>query len=386
MQAELEVTTSPRALFDIPEDVTYLNCANMAPQLRSITEAGLAAVRARAAPWMLPAKDWFFPAETLRNLAAQVLGTDSDAVALVPAVSYGIATAAANLPVAPGQSIVVLDQEFPSNVYAWRALAKRTGARIETIRRETGEEWTDALLRSIGEDTAIVAVPQCHWTDGSRVDLEAVGKRCRSVGAGFVIDASQSLGACPLNLETVQPDFVAAVGYKWLLGPYSLAYLYVAPKWRATGIPLEHSWLTRARSDDFARLVEYTDDYRPGARRFDMGEFLQFVLAPMAIAALQQVLCWGVESIEKSLSILTNHVAERAASAGYLVLPREQRCSHMIGFRFPGGIPAGLSTALELAKVFVSLRGDAVRVAPHLYNDIRDIDRLFEVLHSLPTR
>src|SRR5260370_12677339 len=131
MQAELEITTSPRALFEIPEDVTYLNCANMAPQLRSITEAGLAAVRARATPWMLPTKDWFFPAETLRNLAAQVLGTDSDSVALVPAVSYGIATAAANLPVAPGQSIVVLDQEFPSNVYAWRALARRTGARIE---------------------------------------------------------------------------------------------------------------------------------------------------------------------------------------------------------------------------------------------------------------
>jgi selenocysteine lyase/cysteine desulfurase len=335
---------------------------------------------------MLPAKDWFFPAETLRNLAAQVLGTDSDSMALVPAVSYGIATAAANLPVAAGQSLVVLDQEFPSNVYAWRALAKRTGARIKTVRRETGEEWTDALLRSIGEDTAIVAVPQCHWTDGSRVDLEAVAKRCRSVGAGFVIDASQSLGACPLNLETVQPDFVAAVGYKWLLGPYSLSYLYVAPKWRANGIPLEHSWLTRAGSEDFARLVEYTDDYRPGARRFDMGQFLQFVLAPMAIAALQQVLRWGVARIEKSLSILTNHVAERAASAGYLVLPREQRCSHLIGFRFPGGIPAGLSTALEQAKVFVSLRGDAVRVAPHLYNDIRDIDRLFEVLHSLPKR
>jgi selenocysteine lyase/cysteine desulfurase len=103
----------------------------------------------------------------------------------------------------------------------------------------------------------------------------------------------------------VQPDFLVAVGYKWLLGPYGLGYLYVAPKWQERGIPLEQSWLTRAGSEDFARLVDYRDKYRPGARRFDMGEFPQFALAPMAMAALRQILAWGVNNIQETISALT---------------------------------------------------------------------------------
>ena len=188
-----------RDLFEIPEDITYLNCASMAPQLRCVTEAGLRAVRTKASPWTLSGPEWFSASEELRVLAARVMGTDSDAVALVPAASYGIATAAANLPLSPGQTIVILHQQFPSNVYAWYELAKKKGGRVVVAQREPGVDWTEALLGAIDENTAIVAVPQCHWTDGSKVDLERVGQRARDVGAGLVIDASQSLGASPLE-------------------------------------------------------------------------------------------------------------------------------------------------------------------------------------------
>jgi selenocysteine lyase/cysteine desulfurase len=366
-------------LFDIPEGVTYLNCANMAPQLRMVTAAGIEAVRAKAAPWKLSAPDWFSAAERLRGLAATVIGADPDGVALVPAASYGIATAAANLPFAAKQTIVLLDQEFPSNVYAWRELAKRQNGRVVTVVRQAGENWTEALLRVIDRDTAIVAVPHCHWTDGSTVDLELVGERTHAVGAALVVDASQSLGASHLDLERVKPDFLTAVGYKWLLGPYGLGYLYVAPQWRASGVPFEQSWLTRAGSEDFARLVEYRDEYRAGARRFDMGEFPQFVLAPMAIAALEQILAWGVGRIEATLATMTERVALLAAESRYSLLPPPDRSAHMIGMR-PGTIPADLPKALVDANVFVSIRGDSIRVAPHVYNEPKDIDRLFEVL------
>ena len=352
----------------------------MAPQLRSVTEAGLDAVRAKASPWELSAPQWFSGAETLRTLAAQLLGVDADGVALVPAVSYGLAIAAANVPVSANQTIVLLDQEFPSNVYTWRELARKTGGRIVTVRPLANASWTEALDDAIDENTAIVAVPQCHWTDGSKIDLQRVAKRVREIGAALVIDASQSLGACPLDLGRVQPDFLVAVGYKWLLGPYGLGYLYVAPKWRQSAMPLEQSWLTRAGSEDFTRLVQYTDEYRPGARRFDMGEFPQFVLAPMAIAALRQILVWGVTKIQTALSGLTAKMAQTAAENGYLVPPPDQRCSHMIGIRHPKAIPSGLVALLKEAKVFVSIRGDSIRIAPHLYNDLSDIDRLFEVL------
>src|SRR5262249_35730566 len=158
---------------------------------------------------------------------------------------------------------------------------------------------------------------------------------------------SQSLGACPLDLGRVQPDFLVAVGYKWLLGPYGLGYLYVAPKWRQSAMPLEQSWLTRAGSEDLTRLVQYTDEYRPGARRCDMGEFPQFVLAPMAIAALRQILVWGVTQIQTALSGLTAKIAQTAAENGYLVPPPDQRCGHMIGIRHPEAIPTGLVALLK---------------------------------------
>lgn len=368
-----------RELFDIPRDVAYLNCANMAPQLRAVTESGIAAARAKATPWKLKAADWFSGAEELRALAARVLGTEADAVALVPGVSYGIALAAANLPLAAGQSIVLLEQEFPSNVYAWQQLAQKSSGRVVTVRRTPSADWTEALEQSIDEQTAVVSVPQCHWTDGSRVDLERISERTRAVGAALVIDASQSLGACPLNLERVQPDFLVAVGYKWLLGPYALGYLYVAPKWRG-GTPLEQSWLTRAGSEDFARLVDYPKEYRRGARRFDMGEYPQFVLAPMASAALRQLLGWGVARIAQLLAPLTARVAELAIEHGFAVLPPAQRCAHMIGLRRPSGVQPGLAARLAADNVYVSIRGDCIRVAPHLYNGLSDIDRLFDAL------
>jgi selenocysteine lyase/cysteine desulfurase len=372
-----------RDLFEIPNDVTYLNCANMAPQLKSVTEAGIGAVRAKESPWKLTASEWFSGAEALRGLAAHVLDVEAGGIALVPAVSYGIAVAAQNLPVSPTQTIVLLDREFPSNVYTWRELARKTGCRIRTVKCSCDTSWTEALEQAIDETTAIVAAPHCHWTDGSKVDLERIGERVRKVGGALVIDASQSLGACPLDLARVQPDFLVAVGYKWLLGPYGLGYLYVAPKWRECGMPLEQSWLTRAGSEDFARLVDYRDEYRPGARRFDMGEFPQFVLVPMAMAALRQILAWGVNNIHETISGLTGRIAEYAQSEGYGVLPPDQRCGHMIGLRHPEGIPRELSGLLREAKIFVSIRGDSIRIAPHLYNDGNDFERLFEVLRAV---
>jgi selenocysteine lyase/cysteine desulfurase len=385
IQATTNGIPTDRELFEIPDGVTYLNCANMSPQLRSITAAGINAVRAKAIPWTLSAPQWFSGAEELRSLAARVIGADADGVALVPAVSYGIAIAAANLPLASGQTIVVLDQEFPSNVYAWRELAKEKNGRVVTVLRNAGENWTEALLQAIDETTAIVAVPHCHWTDGSKVDLEVVGESTRGVGAALVIDASQSLGASVLDLERVKPDFLTAVGYKWLLGPYGLGYLYVAPKWRESGVPLEQSWLTRAGSEDFSRLVDYTDDYRAGARRFDMGEFPQFVLTPMAIVALKQILAWGVVRIEAALSAMTERVAQLATESNYSVLPAADRSAHLIGIRPRRGISAELPKALKEANVFVSIRGDSIRVAPHLYNEAKDIDLLFEVLRRTCT-
>jgi selenocysteine lyase/cysteine desulfurase len=379
--------SSERALFDVPPDVTYLNAASLAPRLSAVSRAGADAVRTFASPWLVGNEEWFGAPERLRALAAEIMHADADGIAIVPAVSYGIAVAAANVVVARGQSIVVLEHQFPSNVYAWRDLARARGARLVTVRRAASGMWTDAILEVIDADTAVVAVPNCHWTDGSLIDLARVSARTRSVGAQLVVDASQSLGAYPIDVAAIQPDFLVSVGYKWLLGPLGLGYLYVAERWRTAGVPLERSWLTRAGSENFGSLIDYTDEYRSGARRFDMGEFPQFILLPMACAGLEQILRWGVDRIQQSLATLTQRLAVRARERGYVVADDQGRVGHMVGLRRSSGIPSTLAPALARAKVYVSIRGDAIRVAPHLHNDADDIDRLVACLDgAMPER
>ncbi len=377
---------SQRHLFDIPDGVTFLNAAYMSPQLRSVTQAGLAAVQRKAAPWSVSPQDFFTDPERLRALAGQIVGADAESMALVPSASYGIAIAAANLPVARNQNIIVLHEQFPSHIYAWRQVAQANGAEVRTVHRELHGGWTEAVLDVIDDATAVVAVPHCHWTDGSLVGLEQVGERARQVGAALVVDATQSLGAHPLDVATVQPDFLVAAGYKWLLGPYSLGYLYVAPRWREQSRPLEYGWIHKAGSEDFSRLVAYADDYRPGARRFDVGENSNFVLVPMAIAALSQIVEWGVDKIARRLRALTSEIAEHASELGASTLPSDLRASHLIGLRLPGGLPDGIGERLAAQQIYVSIRGDSIRVGPHLCNTSDDIERLFNALGTLVNR
>ncbi|HKB49188.1 MAG TPA: aminotransferase class V-fold PLP-dependent enzyme, partial [Ktedonobacterales bacterium] len=249
------ILPSQRDLFEIPDDVAYLNCAYMSPLLRAARAAGEAALARKSQPWRITPHDFFADSEAARGLFAELIGADADGVALIPAASYGLAIAAANLPIREGQRILVLEDQFPSNVYVWRDLAARAGAVVETVPRPADFDWTAALLERIDERTAIVAVPHCHWTDGSLVNLVRVGERVRAVGAALVVDATQSLGAAPLSVGEVRPDFLVAATYKWLLGPYSMGFLYAAPEWR-DGRPLEFNWIAREGSEDFAGLVK----------------------------------------------------------------------------------------------------------------------------------
>jgi selenocysteine lyase/cysteine desulfurase len=371
-----------RDLFHIPDDVAYFNCAYTSPLLRAAEAAGQRALQAKRTPWELRPSDFFKSVEALRALFAQLVDTTAENVAIIPAVSYGIALAARNLPVQKGQQIIVLQDQFPSNIYSWRRLAEQAGGRVCAVRRPAGDDWTAALLDAIGPSAAIVAVPNCHWTDGTLIDLVPVGQKCRRQGAALVVDGTQSLGAMPFAVDQIQPDFLVTTSHKWLLGPYSLGFCYVAPKWQE-GIPLEENWLNRAGSQDFSRLVDYRSDYQPGARRFDMGAVSNFFLAPIAAAALGQLLDWTVAAIANTLRRTTDAIARKAESLGFHPAPAPARSPHMIGLRLPAGKAAELSTRLARQKVYVSVRGDAVRIAPHLYNSQKDLEQLLSVLESI---
>ena len=371
--------SSQRHLFDIPEDVAYLNCAYMSPQLRAVREAGEEALALKSRPWKITPQDFFEESERARGLFARISGGDADGVAVIPSVSYGIAVAAANLPVRKGRNILILNEQFPSNVYPWRELARKRGANLITVPRPANDDWTAALLDHINEHTAIVAVPNCHWTDGSLVDLIRVGAAAREAEAALVVDATQSLGAHPLDVTEVRPDFLVSAAYKWLLGPYSLGFMYVGEAYRE-GMPIEHNWIVRERSEDFARLVDYRDGFQPGARRYDVGERSNFALMPMATTAMQQVLDWGVEDISETIGLLTDRIERVATEFGLGTTPADYRGRHMIGLHLGPDAPPDLATQLAAQNVFVSVRGESLRVSPHLYNDEKDVDRLFEAL------
>lgn len=381
---DVNVLPGQRALFDIPEDVTYLNCAFMAPLMHAVVRAGEHGIRRKQHPWEITPPDFFELPNRGRDLFARLIGAEWEHIAVVPSVSYGIGTAAYNLDIQSGQEIVLLADQFPSNVYPWREKARTSGGKIITIPRPpAGESWTNPVVEAIGPDTAVLALPHCHWTDGSLLDLAAIGRAARAVGAALVIDATQSLGAMPFDVQAIKPDYLVAASYKWLLGPYSMGFMYVAPQ-RRNDRPLEHGWAGRKGAEDFARLVDYQDEFGPGMRRMDVGEFSQFHLMPMAIAAMEQILAWGVESIARSLAYKTAEIAERATAMGLQSVPAHLRAGHFLGLRFPGGVPDGLLDHLAARRVYASVRGDSMRVTPHLYNTQADIDRLFNALESVP--
>jgi selenocysteine lyase/cysteine desulfurase len=364
-----------RHLFAMPEGVAYLNCAYLGPQLRSVTEAGLAAVRDKELPWNVTPDRFFSGSEALRTAFATLAGVDADGVAFVPSVSYGVGVAARNLPL-HGRSVLMLAEDFPSDVYAWQAAGQ-----VVTVPRPADDDWTRAVLDRIDRTVGVVAVPHVHWTDGGLVDLVRVGEAARAAGAALVVDATQSLGAFPLDFAAVRPDFVVAAGYKWLLGPYALGYLWVAPEHR-DGVPLESNWINREASDDFARLVDYREGYQPGARRYDVGERSNFTLVPMAQAALAQITEWTVAEIASTTAALTSYLANGADKLGLRTAPEHLRGPHLMGIRFPDGLRDGIGETLAAQRIYVSIRGDSVRVSPHVYNTTDDCDRLLDALGS----
>ncbi|MXZ81029.1 MAG: aminotransferase class V-fold PLP-dependent enzyme [Gammaproteobacteria bacterium] len=375
-----------RHLFDIPDDVAYLNCAYMGPLMHSVIEAGERGMRAKTRPWNISPGDFFPETERARRLFSELIGADAEGVAVVPSASYGLSCAGRNTRVTENGRIIVLADQFPSNVYIWRERVRTSGASLVTVERPSDNDWTRAVLREIDERAEVVALPNCHWTDGGLVDLVRVGERCREAGAMLVLDLTQSAGALPFDTAAVQPDFVVCAGYKFLLGPYSLGFLWMAPEHR-DGMPIEYNWIARTNSEDFAGLVDYRDTYRPGARRFDVGENSNFILVPMLNTALEQLLEWGVENIHATLAQRNDRIAERASRLGLGVVSGKLRAAHFLGLRFPPGmLPSGIASDLAAENVHVSVRGTSMRITPHVYNTDQDIEQLFDALDRILNR
>lgn len=376
-----------RSRFLLPDGVHYLNCAFMAPLAAAVRAAGIRGIDRRTAPHLIRPEDFFDESDQLRRLFSRVVNvSEPERVAIVPSVSYALAAVARNVPAAPGGNIVILEEQFPSNVYVWRRLCAERGLELRTVEapprdgRGRGREWNARLLSSIDRRTAIVCVPHVHWADGTLFDLEAVGERARGCGALLAVDGTQSVGAMPFDVQRVRPDALICAGYKWLLGPYSIGLAYYGPAFDE-GAPIEENWITRCGSEAFADLVRYRDEYQPGALRYDVGERSNFVLLPMLVAAIELVLEWTVPAIQDYCRALTEPLAQTLRERGHWVEEPRWRGGHLFGVRVRDAVDrARLVERLQERQVAVSFRGDAIRVAPHLYNDADDAGALLDAV------
>jgi len=373
---------SQRHLFELPEDVAWINCAQHSPALKSVSDAGTAGLARKRQPWTIGPAQHHEDPDRLRTLFARLIGAQARDIAIVPSVGYGISLAAGNLALPPGRRALVLAEQFPSNLYPWRDLAARDGGALATVARPADGDWTAAVLAELDERVAILALPNYHWLDGGALDLPRLAAAARDVGAALVLDLTQSLGAVPFDLAAVRPDFLIAGTYKWLLGPYSFALLYAAPA-RQAGRPLEQGWNSRAGSERRSRLIDYTDRLYDDARRYDMGEAANYIAVPMAIAGLEQILAWQPARIAAGIAPLVEALAAGAEALGLKATPAAHRAPHFLGLRADRPLRPDLLDRLKDEKIYISQRGDSLRVSPHLYNDRAEIDRLLESLGRL---
>lgn len=380
----MKTISTQRALFDVPEDVAYFNCAYNSPLLNVSRDRLCQMAAFKSHPWERTPENFFQDAETIRRLASKIFGGDSDGFAVIPAASYGITTAARAVEplLQPGDQILNIAEEFPSNVLPWRRVARETGAHWVTVQEPQDRNWTAAILDRVVKGVKVVAVSPCHWTNGAHIDLKAVGRACRDLNALFVVDATQQLGAVPLSVNDIQPDFLVAAGYKWLLSPYGFGLMYISKQWR-NARPLEETWLARENAENFSGLVEYTDIYMPGARRFDVGEKCTATLLPGAIAALEQIQAWGVNPIANTLALANETIASHLESLGFQLPTPSLRSPNMFGAELPRHYRGNLVSALSAHKIYIAQRGRSLRFAPHLHVNENDIDRLLGTLDKL---
>lgn len=373
-------------LFELPEDITYLNGSYMSPQLRSVTKIGTENLVKKANPTLILEADFFSEKQRLKERFAQLIETDDrQTIAIIPSVSYGIATAMHNIPFEKGDEILVLEAQFPSNYYAWKQLETTRGVIVKTIVAppigpDRGRIWNESILEAINEHTKCLALPQVHWADGTLFDLKRFGERAREIGAYLIVDATQSVGAMPFSVKDIQPDAVICAGYKWLLGPYSLGVAYYGERFHH-GTPIEDNWMNHQNSENFSNLVNYNVQFKEKASRYDVGESSNFILTPMLSEAIRQLIDWTPEAIQAYCRTISEESIQKLQKAGYFIEESEYRAKHLFGIYLPKDKSIDtLKEKLLAAKIFVSYRGKAIRISANVYNTKEDLEKLVKHL------
>jgi selenocysteine lyase/cysteine desulfurase len=367
-----------RALFEVPDGVAYLDSAAYSLLPTSVRAAGEEGIASKSRAWEVSRglnAGWI---ERARTAAAGLIGATPDDVAIVSSVSHGLATIVANVSLPAGSRVLRLQDEHSSIVLALDRLAQTQGVVVEAVPRPEDGDWTRAVREAIERPGApklsLAALTPLHWSDGALVDMNALAPLVRAAGTILVIDATQAVGVMDMDVRRLQPDYLMFPTYKWLLGPYSLAFLYVAPRHQSG----------RGLDDNLGNVPGGTPAI--GARRFDKGEVGDPVGLRMGTTGMELVAGWGHQAVSETLAERVDRIAEGAASLGLQVLPKRFRTPHILGVRLQGGAPPDLVDRLAQAEVHVSDRLGVIRISPHVWASEADCDQAIAALRStIPT-
>jgi cysteine desulfurase / selenocysteine lyase len=380
--APIDTAVLRRAEFPWADETTYLNHASIGP-LPERTRLALDAFnRRRAMPFHLPDRDLFATLTQARRLLAGLIGATPEEIALTVNTGFGLGVVARALPLRAGEIVLVSDREFPANVYPWLRL-RETGVEVELV-PTTALGWPDEprLLERL-EDPRVraLAVSLVQFSNGYRVDLAALSAATRRTGAYLVVDAIQAVGQLPVDLRQTPVDVLACGGQKWLLSPWGSGFVYVRRELIRELSPPVTGWMAFEGTDDFTRLTSYSDTLRADARRFELITLPYQDFAGLN-ASLELLLELGVERIQAHLQRLHRPVLAWASRTGTPV-------ASPVGAQGSGILclaPADVGAAyrrLKAARIICSLREGAIRLSPHGYNTVEEMERVVAVLERV---
>lgn len=374
-----------KSLFQLPPELHYLNCAYMSPMPSTVEAAGQLGMRKKLVPSQISAVDFFNQLDGPKEKFGKLINAPAQQIAFIPSVSYAMANVMNNIPCKTGQHALTVAEEFPSDFFALKKWATKHQAEIKVIRPaenspQRGRDWNNKIIEAISTSTAIVNISSIHWMDGTLFDWVAIGKRCREVGAIFVVDGTQSVGALPIDVQAAGIHVLICASYKWLMGPYSIGLAYFHSDFNE-GVPIEEAWTNRDNAQNFSSLAQYSSTYSPGAARYSVGESANFILVPMLDEALRNILEWGPANIQEYCGELTKPLIQFATEKGWKIDEASYRCNHLFGLKLPATISMdNLTQALKAKNIIISVRGNSIRIAPNVYNDAADINALLKTL------
>lgn len=368
-----------RDLFPATERYAYLNHASLSPLNRRTAEA----MRRWVSEWEAHGTRVMPTPEKLaeyRARAAALFNAHADEIAFTRNTTEGLLLVARGLDWRPGDNIVTAETEFTANVYPWKNVEPE-GVTIRRVPARQGRILVEDIVEAMDGRTRLLAISFVEFYTGYRNDLARLGEVCRQRGVLFCVDAIQGAGVLPIDVDAMHIDFLSTGGPKWLLGPMGAGLFYCRRERLNVLNPRFYGWLSTVNPEDF---FDYNQPLSPTASRFEAGTLPWPSLVGLmeSIALLQEV---GIERIAEYVLDLTGElIAALRAHGCQLITPAERReeRSGIVTFRHPACPSDKLFARLEAADVVVSLRGDAIRVAPHFYNTWEDIEQLLAALPS----